>query len=117
MSSHILKSLIRSQFGLTPPVLVAHSVSSFVGQKYLESYSLKGLVLVSPVPPSHADAVGRLLKKFNTITADDKGDSQVAMKGYYNLEQEVLDPPEFPAQFMENIIADKNAFLRLEKGK
>jgi hypothetical protein len=41
----------------------------------------------------------------------------VAMKGYYNLEQEVLDPPEFPAQFMENIIADKDAFLRLEKGK
>jgi hypothetical protein len=39
------------------------------------------------------------------------------MRVYYNPECEVLDPSEFPAQFMENIIFDKNAFLRLEKGQ
>ena len=38
--------------GLTCPVLVAHSASSFLAQKFLESYSAQGLVLVNPWPPS-----------------------------------------------------------------
>ena len=38
----------------TPPVLVAHSVSTYAAQKYLESYALTGLILVNPVPPFSA---------------------------------------------------------------
>ncbi len=41
--------------GMVPPVLVAHSLSSFVAQRFLESYPLAGLVLVNPIPddPAH----------------------------------------------------------------
>lgn len=39
---------------LTPPIMVAHSMSTFAAQKYLESYALSGLVLVNPFPPSNA---------------------------------------------------------------
>ena len=41
-----------SRSGLTCPVLVAHSSSSFLAQKFLESYSAQGLALVAPWPPS-----------------------------------------------------------------
>lgn len=33
-----------------PPVLIAHSMSSFLVQKYLESYAASGLILVNPLP-------------------------------------------------------------------
>jgi hypothetical protein len=41
-----------SRSGLTCPVLVAHSASSFLAQKFLESYNAQGLALVAPWPPS-----------------------------------------------------------------
>ena len=36
----------------TQPVLVAHSMGGFVVQKYLETHTAAGAVLVAPVPPS-----------------------------------------------------------------
>jgi pimeloyl-ACP methyl ester carboxylesterase len=45
-----------------PPVLIAHSMSSFVAQKYLESYALSGLVLVNPLPPYSTGVVLRSLQ-------------------------------------------------------
>ena len=97
-------------------MFVAHSISSFIAQKYLESYSLKGLVLVNPVPPSHTIVVENLLNKYKMSIEKQGIDNNQAIQSYYNLECEVQDTPAFPVQFMENIIADKNAFLRLEKG-
>ncbi|CAN0225600.1 unnamed protein product, partial [Ectocarpus sp. 13 AM-2016] len=38
--------------GLTPPVIVAHSMAGFVCQQYLQSYSASGLVLLDSFPPS-----------------------------------------------------------------
>ena len=123
LTSIFLSFFIRYDFGLTPPVLVAHSLSSFIGQKYLESYSLKGLVLVNPIPPAHTEVVQNLLIrhknceinfKENLFSSEDKNKFTQA---YYNLESEVQDSTPFPKLFMENILADKNAFLRLEKGK
>ena len=35
---------------MIPPIMVAHSLSSFVAQKYLESHALAGLVLMNPLP-------------------------------------------------------------------
>ena len=37
---------------LTPPIMVAHSMSSFIAQKYLESYALRALIIVNPIPPN-----------------------------------------------------------------
>lgn len=36
---------------LVPPLLIAHSFSCLVAQKFLESYSLKGLIMIDPIPP------------------------------------------------------------------
>jgi len=46
-----------------PPVLVAHGLGAFVAQKYLESYSACGLVLIAPFPPDPAGALSRLDKR------------------------------------------------------
>ncbi|CBJ27619.1 hydrolase, alpha/beta fold family protein, putative [Ectocarpus siliculosus] len=40
------------QSGLTPPVIMAHSMAGFVCQQYLQSYSASGLVLLESFPPS-----------------------------------------------------------------
>ena len=47
---------------LTPPVMVAHSMASFVAQKYLESYALAALVLVNPIPPATSASSINLLQ-------------------------------------------------------
>jgi hypothetical protein len=46
-----LKEALGTQY---PPVVVAHSTSFFVVQKYLESFSVSGLVMLAPVPPDPA---------------------------------------------------------------
>eukprot|EP00903_Cladosiphon_okamuranus_P010745 g10156.t1 len=38
--------------GLSPPVIVAHSMAGFVCQQYLQSYSASGLVLLDSFPPT-----------------------------------------------------------------
>eukprot|EP00904_Undaria_pinnatifida_P003373 jgi/Undpi1/13036/HiC_scaffold_8.g02699.m1 len=38
--------------GLTPPVIVAHSMAGFVCQQFLQSYSASGLVLLDSFPPN-----------------------------------------------------------------
>ena len=58
--------------GLTSPVLVAHSTSTFLAQKFLESYSAQGMALVAPWPPSSGRLA--LLRKMvweETMSSDD----------------------------------------------
>jgi hypothetical protein len=38
--------------GMIPPILVAHSLSTFLTQKFLESYAISGLVAINPLPLS-----------------------------------------------------------------
>ena len=47
--------------GLVNPVLVSHSSSTFVAQKYLESFSLRGLIMLNPWPPN-ALRISQILK-------------------------------------------------------
>jgi pimeloyl-ACP methyl ester carboxylesterase len=50
---------------LTPPILVAHSAATYAAQKFLESYAVRGLVLVNPVPPKSArEVLSKLRKKW-----------------------------------------------------
>ena len=141
--------LIRSDFGLTPPVIVAHSISSFIAQKYLESYSLKGLVLINPVPPVHTETVRNLLEnekycklntnnhkvlctnvieKNNEIQENNEIEGNNLLSPFSQLYYNVKDPIQFnlgshiyqkknfPIKFMENLLIDQDAPLRLEKG-
>ena len=141
--------IIRSDFGLIPPVIVAHSISSFIAQKYLESYSLKGLVLINPVPPVHTETVRNLLEnekycKFNTnnhkvlctntieknneIQENNEIEENNLLSPFsqlyynvkhpiqFNLGSHIYQKKTFPIKFMENLLIDQDAPLRLEKG-
>jgi hypothetical protein len=43
--------------GFTPPLIIAHSLSSYYAQKYLESYAASGLILYNPLPPRYSLAL------------------------------------------------------------
>ena len=36
---------------LTSPILITHSFSSYLGQRYLESFGPKALIMINPIPP------------------------------------------------------------------
>ena len=57
--------------------MITHSLSSFIAQKYLESYSLKGLVLINPVPPVHTETVKNLLLRGSKCTEIVKNNENV----------------------------------------
>jgi hypothetical protein len=50
---------------LTPPVMVSHSRSSYLGLKFLESYALSGLIMINPqlkrLNNFRVDSVSRIL--------------------------------------------------------
>ncbi|CAM9257063.1 unnamed protein product [Discosporangium mesarthrocarpum] len=48
--------------GLTPPVIVAHSLAGLVCQQYLESYGASGLVLLDSFPPNPVDYARTVLR-------------------------------------------------------
>jgi pimeloyl-ACP methyl ester carboxylesterase len=54
-----------SPISFHPPVVVAHSMSTYIAQKYLESYALSGLILVNPVPPQPSKAIAKLLERWS----------------------------------------------------
>ena len=55
-----------------PPVVVAHSTSCVVAQKYLESFSFSGLILVAPIPPTPTfdGSIQRLLEVDHALVRD-----------------------------------------------
>ena len=77
-----LHSAIQSS-GDTPPVLIAHSLSSYIAQKYLESYSLAGLILVNPVPMEPQQCVSALLKEWNAVIFKNKNESNENLIRHY----------------------------------
>ena len=103
--------------------MIAHSVSSFIAQKYLESYALKGLVLVNPVPPVPGKVVKPLInlykkceEKFNLIpAANNENKTPFITQCYYNLESLGLESVPFPLNFMNSLMEPK-AKLSLEGG-
>ena len=55
---------------ITPPIMITHSFSTLIGQRYLESYGLKGLVMINPLPPKPINALNRLYKNCNIIRSE-----------------------------------------------
>ena len=56
-----------SSVAFMPPVLIAHSLSSFLAQKYLESYALAGLIMVNPIPPNPTKPCSKLLERWSSL--------------------------------------------------
>lgn len=56
-----------SKVAFMPPIMIAHSLSSFVAQKYLESYALAGLIMVNPIPPDPAKSSTLLLERWSSL--------------------------------------------------
>lgn len=95
----------------TPPILIAHSVSTYTAQKFLESYALRGLVLVNPLPPRTAPAVMKHLQdKWNLCRqaspASKVGDHLAFYYGVPSLESNQLKlPPKDAVQRREDLPA------------
>lgn len=53
-----------------PPVLIAHSMSSFLAQKYLESYAASGLILVNPLPINCSRSLAILHDRWSNCITD-----------------------------------------------
>ena len=52
---------VRTKHGLIPPIMITFGLTTFIGQKYLESYPLHGLIMVNPLPPYNYEAALRQL--------------------------------------------------------
>jgi pimeloyl-ACP methyl ester carboxylesterase len=77
---YLHRSLSRNCF--RPPVLVTHSIGTFIGQKYLESFPLSGLIMVNPIPPASGGTLRKLMSRWNSQTVlNDR------LASYYNVDQ------------------------------
>lgn len=67
---HLLhQSISHHKLTTPPPLLVAHSGSTFIAQKYLESFAAAGLVLLNPWPPHPKRVAEQLLLDWQSATA------------------------------------------------
>jgi pimeloyl-ACP methyl ester carboxylesterase len=80
--------------GLTTPVIVAHSLSTYVVQKFLESYSPSAIVLINPIPRIPTATCDKLtVKKGDYFTLDaDQRRLYSTGKAYENLLVNLKDP-------------------------
>lgn len=76
--------------GYWPPVMIAHSSSSLVAQKYLESFSLAGLVMVSPFPTDPSAAASRALNLLDEVLLARGVSTADVQQGEHNLSNEEL---------------------------
>ena len=45
---------------LTPPIMISHSFSTLVCQRYLESYPALGLIMINPIPPNPIRVINKI---------------------------------------------------------
>ncbi|CAM9677922.1 unnamed protein product [Ectocarpus sp. 8 AP-2014] len=82
--------------GVTPPVIVAHSMAGFVCQQYLQSYSASGLVLLDSFPPSPGALANEHLLRARTGDPGEPNDhvaGSSASLGAQELAQLMKDDP------------------------
>lgn len=129
MANLLHKEVLRNKF--TPPVVVAHSLSTFVVQKYLESFALSGLVLVNPIPPNAYPALAKLNLQWNNsqrrpqeiciASAENKVDVTSVLFEYYGVcmqtgrsTSNLLPSPELQTSFAHSS-PTAQPFLSTEK--
>jgi len=85
---------------LTPPLMVAHSLGTLCALKFLESYSLSGLVLLNPLPPHDPkETISILLQDYSRDagTAHWHGNVPEVLRSLTKVEGVVLEPRAVPA--------------------
>jgi len=92
---------------LTPPLMVAHSLGTLCALKFLESYSLSGLVLLNPLPPHNPkETISTLLQDYSKNLASEAESEYVLanvpgvaelLQGLTKVEGVVLEPRAVPA--------------------
>lgn len=93
------------------PIIISHSISTYISQKYLESYAASALVLINPIPPTnHMKSISKLYEiKSNT-------DNDFIKKYYCNsLLNDDNNEYSYPS-FIENIKSNPNVIVNLEHG-
>jgi hypothetical protein len=100
---------------MTPPIVISHSLSSFISQKFLESFSLTGLIMVNPIPPSPNRSSASMLSLYNAK----KGN----LLSYYGVEDNnnnnnniILKDSYFPSKLLNSLCVDSSSSLNLEAG-
>lgn len=95
------------------PVIVAHSISTFIVQKYIESFSVAGLVLINPVPPVSYDNVTKMLLHHWTKSITDNSLSSVEyLMNYYNIKiTDNCSVNEFSGHQYQHLISDGSKAL------
>lgn len=97
--------------GYWPPVMITHSLSSFVAQKYLESFSVAGLVMINPYPPAPTSAFKAMLRDTQSLAPQDKVRELYRIPSSAPLEQ--LTAASFPSAVLEDV-CEKSMAVRLE---
>ncbi len=68
---------------MVPPLMIAHSLSTLCALNFLESYSLAGLVLLNPVPPTPTKAVQRAAATLLARAESAQGSRAKSIQHYY----------------------------------
>ena len=83
---------------LTNPIIISHSISTFVAQKYMESYSASALVLINPIPPqNHISSISKLYEAKHLI--DNK-----SIQTYYKIDHDDISMSNYPEDMLKQII-------------
>jgi pimeloyl-ACP methyl ester carboxylesterase len=82
--------------------MVAHSMSTFVAQKYLESFPLTALIMINPIPPDPSTAVRNLINQWEL--SEKLVGNQQQLQYYYGLDdcQTKIGHSSFTSQTEEN---------------
>ncbi len=102
-----------------PPILVAHSLSTFLAQKYLESFALSGLILVNPITPYPSRAAANLLNRWLMIRGKGNkwNDSQYfdSIMEYYGLRRSKMGEVEGEST-LENVNLSDEYLEHIDRG-
>jgi len=84
---------------LTPPLMVAHSLGTLCALKFLESYSISGLVMLNPLPPlAPSETISTLLQEHSEESIDaEQSTVRELLRGLTKVEGVVLEPRAVPA--------------------
>jgi hypothetical protein len=97
---------------MVPPVMIAHSLSTLCALNFLESYSLAGLVILNPVPPTPTSAV----REAAHILTERAERQPLSVHTYYGIERGGIIPSANAAQVDYNELP-MELLRRLTKGK
>ena len=92
---------VKTKHGLVPPIMITFGFTTFIGQKYLESYSLRGLIMVNPLPPHNYESA---LRRLDQCHAPKLVENLLAKKQNVLLEPGILLAQSYPLLDISTIL-------------